>query len=578
MHVKPAVGLAGAEPLVDRGVARRLRRVAVLVEREALPILVIGVCVVQLLRYLQLELAQDGWLAFAGGQEVVRHGLPQHDTLTVWAHGHRWVDQQWLGQLAFYGLFASGGVKLALLANAALIAGALALGIAAARQAGASPLRAAVVAAACIPVVSFYWQLRVQSLVYPLFVCLLWLLLADSRSPSRRVFLVVPMLLLWANLHGSVVLAAFLVALRALTFAFHEARAGRRPRGWIVRSVALVLAPALCIFASPYGLAVAGYYRSTLFNPALNKYIVEWQSPSFALSTAPFFAVLFASLLLLGRSRSLTAFERLVVILVGAMAIVSIRNVVWFGLAALVVLPRALEEVWPVRAAARRVRLNLVVGFSATVAALVAFALAAARPLPWLARDWPQEASAAVTRAVASHPSVRVFATVPSTVVAPPLLVSVRSSGPRFTFSSVSFTSGAELMRSTGRRRAGRAAADGAASPARTLHESNRRRLEGSRLGLSRACPGPKRGSGDRALLSRRAGRPPPLQERVGQRPAAGPVGRTKRTARASCPTSRRMPRLASLRSALLPGWARTTRGAWRSAASPAGRPCSQSR
>ena len=185
----------------------------------------------------------------------------------------------------------------------------------------------------------------------------------------------------------------------------------RRSRGWIVRSVALVLAPALCIFASPYGLAVADYYRSTLFNPALNKYIVEWQSPSFALSTAPFFAVLFASLLLLGRSRSLTAFERLVVIVVGAMAIVSIRNVVWFGLVALVVLPRALEEVWPVSAAVRRVRLNLLVGLAATAAAFVAFALAAARPLPWLARDWPQAASAAVTRAVASHPPLRVFAT-----------------------------------------------------------------------------------------------------------------------------------------------------------------------
>ena len=118
--------------------ARAVRPLAAaLIEREAFPVIIVAVCVIQLLRYLSVELAQDGWLAVLGGHEVARHGLPQHNDLTVWAHGERWVDQPWLAQLAFYGLYAAGGVKLVLVGNVALIAGSFALAVAAARWRGA---------------------------------------------------------------------------------------------------------------------------------------------------------------------------------------------------------------------------------------------------------------------------------------------------------------------------------------------------------------------------------------------------------------------------------------------------------
>ena len=48
--------------------------------------------------------------------------------------------------------------------------------------------------------------LRPQTLVLPLFVALAWLLVEDARAPSRRVFWAIPLLVLWANLHGTVTL------------------------------------------------------------------------------------------------------------------------------------------------------------------------------------------------------------------------------------------------------------------------------------------------------------------------------------------------------------------------------------
>ena len=388
-----------------------MRRLLAFAGREAFPIIVVGIVVVQLMRYLSLELAQDGWLAFLGGHEIAHHGLPRHDNLTVWAHGRQWVDQPWLSQLALYGLFAAGGAKLALLVNAGLIVGALVLAIALGRRSGASALRTAAVAAAAVSVASTYWQLRTQSFVYLLFVLALWLLVEDSRSPSRRVFLVLPLLVLWANLHGSVVLAGALVALRGATFGLGELRAGRPPSAWAARCATLVIAPGLCIFASPYGFALSDYYRRTLFNPALERYIAEWRPPTFSYSTAPIFAVALAAVWLLGRSRRLTGYERLVIVGASALAIVSIRNCVWLGLATAVVLPRALEEAWPSRPGVERVRVNRIAALAAVAAALVAFSLAAARPLSWLHRDWPKAAAAAVSREAAAGPSVKVFAT-----------------------------------------------------------------------------------------------------------------------------------------------------------------------
>src|SRR5207248_9069769 len=116
----------------------------------------------------------DSWYALVGGRFIVRHGLPSHNTLTVWAHGARWVDQQWLAQLAFYGLDRAGGIRLAVLVHVLLLVGALTATVALARRRGADPTSVAVVAAvAVIPLILSSAQLRTQSFGYILFVAVL---------------------------------------------------------------------------------------------------------------------------------------------------------------------------------------------------------------------------------------------------------------------------------------------------------------------------------------------------------------------------------------------------------------------
>src|SRR5436305_4877660 len=48
---------------------------------------------------------QDSWLALVAGRNVAQHGIPYHETLTIFGHGRTWIDQQWLSQLLMYGSY-----------------------------------------------------------------------------------------------------------------------------------------------------------------------------------------------------------------------------------------------------------------------------------------------------------------------------------------------------------------------------------------------------------------------------------------------------------------------------------------
>ena len=206
------VSIAGRQKVTGR------REVAGFLARESSPALV-GCAFVALVAALVPQLvASDGWLALVGGRWIVEHGLPGRNTLTVVGEGRQWIDQQWLGQLTLYGLHAMGGLRLLLAANVALVAGAFAAAMVYARKRGGEAATVAVVSlVALVPYLVTATNVRTQSLVYLPFVALIALLSDDGRLSRRRVVLVLALLVLWANVHGSVLLAAArLVSLRGV--------------------------------------------------------------------------------------------------------------------------------------------------------------------------------------------------------------------------------------------------------------------------------------------------------------------------------------------------------------------------
>jgi hypothetical protein len=384
------------------------------VEREASPAVVVAAFAVVLAEGLPKVLSQDGWLALVSGREISRHGLPSADHLTVWSAGERWIDQQWLGHLGIYGLYALGGLRLLLLSHGALVAATFTLAVIGARRLGASPRATALVAAvAFLPIISTIAELRTQLPGSTLFVLTLWLLFRESRAPTRRVYFVFPLLVIWANVHGSVVLGAGLTILAGLVFAWGQLRTPQESRAvrWQARVLALVAGPIVCVFASPYGSSLIGYYHRTLLNGGFAKYVTEWRPTTFSAATFPVFLIALGGLWLLGRADGrVSLFERLAFLAVVPGAFLAVRNIGFLGLVALLVLPRLVDGVIPRRkpAGASPVQLGLVV--ASVVGVGMAAVAAAGVPGRTLAELYPQRATQAVARALERDSKAHVFA------------------------------------------------------------------------------------------------------------------------------------------------------------------------
>ena len=220
------------EHRVDSGdVGSRVRRVAEI--EFVLVVLLAAFGIVYLTIFPPTLLVADSWLTLVAGREVVENGLPTKDELTVLGLGREWTDQQWGSQVLAYAAYSLGGLGLLAVMAATFAVGAFAIAAAGARALGAGQRAIVLVFFPVLMAAPWTFTIRAQVFVLPLYTGLVWLLASEARRPTRRVYLVLPLLLIWANLHGSAALAAILVMLLAAVELVRS-----RGRSWM-RSVVL---------------------------------------------------------------------------------------------------------------------------------------------------------------------------------------------------------------------------------------------------------------------------------------------------------------------------------------------------
>jgi hypothetical protein len=379
-------------------------RVAAFLEENGLLVIVLAAFAIVLVLSLHKQLVVDGYMALVSGRWIAQHGLPSHDTLTVWTHGRRWIDQQWLAQLGLYGLLRLGGVKLVLLVHALLVTSGLVGAALIARAHGATARSVTWVA---IPVLIAYYPvasvMRPQSFAFPLFAATLWLVLADARHPSRRVFATLPLLVLWTNLHGSVLLGAMLVSLAGLVAMVQQLR----PTG---RGLALLLAPWACVFVSPYALHLPAYYEKILVGGDFKQFVTEWAPTTLTGRTAAVYLLVLGGLWLLGRAgRHVPALDQLAFVLTAVLAFEAVRNTAWIGLVALAVLPPLVDRLRSPAEEPRR--LNRILALTILAAAIISVVGVATKPTSWFTKGFPTAAGRAT--AAAAGQQGRVYASSP---------------------------------------------------------------------------------------------------------------------------------------------------------------------
>src|SRR2546425_1806472 len=407
--------LAGTvtRPALAESAAQRLHRVA-LRDSDTLLLAVLGLVAVALVVLMPMTFLQDTWLALVAGRVLWHSGLPHHEVLTTYSAGSAWIDQQWLSQLAMYGLWRLGGLGLVGVVHVALIASGVAGAAVTARGLGAGAQSVMRLLPLCLWAVIFGSQVRTQAYAYPLFVATVYLLAADSRSPSRRVYWCLPLLVLWANLHGCAILGAGLVGLRGLTFAWEHRRVlAHEARSW-GRPLLLTVGGPLCLMVTPYGPAVVSYYHDTLLNGSFRTFITEWQPvTSVPFLAVPFFVLAAIALWSSGRHAGRTTlWERCALLALAVGGLTALRNVEWFALAALMLVSVSIDGA--VRERGRRRRVRPRVNAALAAAALLGLAIVVSgtlgRPARSFERASPRGVLDAVRSATSADPSLKVLA------------------------------------------------------------------------------------------------------------------------------------------------------------------------
>jgi hypothetical protein len=407
---------ASAHP--DAGSRPSLASLAALrawLERHALFVFALAAGAAMGILQTPMRLRQDGWLALVDGRYIATHGIPRHDPFGVLTHGVRWIDQQWLSQLAIYGSYRLGGLALYSIVTIVLAIGSLGAAVAIARRLGGTDVHVLWI----LPVAGLLFLagalvMRTQSMVYPLFVATLGLLVSETRGrPSRRVYWVFPLLVLWGNLHGSATLGAALALLYGVTLLVDDLRSFTHTRRVARRTLAFLVLPPLCLLATPYGLSIVEYYHSTLFNSAFSTLVTEWRPvTSSTVLAVPFFALAFAGVWVLGRSgRRTPLFDQLVLLLVTAITIFTIRNIVWFSLVTVMLLPAAIRTASRERPASpRRPALNLTLATAGLGLLLLALLVVSVRPPSWFERHYDSAGAQRLAALARADPQAKIYA------------------------------------------------------------------------------------------------------------------------------------------------------------------------
>jgi len=312
------------------------------------------------------------WTLLRGDWMAAHKTLLESDPFTSAPHiTGQILNLQWLADLMYHAFEAIGGLDGVIIGTATLVAITYAL-LLAATVTASGYLRVS-----CVSVWVAYalgasnLSPRPQTLAYPIFgVFMLAVVRAEWRKDTRLLWLLPPLTILWANIHGSFFTGWTLLGCAALGQAI-TTRHVYSAKPYVICLVACVAASAI----TPYGPGSLTYLATMSGNQIVRDYVTEWAPTSLSLREGPLF---FASVLLLGglmlKSRlRLTPFEILLLLVFGYLAWSSVRAVVWWGLAIAPTLARLLGSVLPNRVGSSRnvPALNALITFMLVALAVV---------------------------------------------------------------------------------------------------------------------------------------------------------------------------------------------------------------
>jgi hypothetical protein len=280
----------------------------------------------------RLLLDPDLYWRIATGRKIWESGsFPQVDEFSHTFRGHPWIERDWLGDLSFFGAYSLLGWR----GVAMITGGAIALAYALLFLMLARTMRLTVaigVAAVVLALSGSHLHARTQIFGDALIVVWVAALVRAVDAKTSPSLMLLPVMTLWANVHGSFVAGLALTVALAAEAVFESPGDERLlvARRWAVFLVASV--GAACM--TPYGARPFLSALQVVWANEAKPYLHEWQAVSFQTAPVTLFSVLALVFLALLNGAKIRFCRLTILLLIAAYMLTSVRFIFVFNIVA----------------------------------------------------------------------------------------------------------------------------------------------------------------------------------------------------------------------------------------------------
>ena len=283
----------------------------------------------------------DAGLHIRIGDYILQTGhIPTTDPFSFTRTGAPWYATEWLSAVLFSTLNASFGLKGIVFVCGVTIVATLLIILRTCLLAGGNALLAVLLTLFAANASAVHYLARPHVFTWLFLAISGWLLMSDRIAPTRRVWLLVPLAALWANLHGGFAILFLVLGCSVV------GPVGKR--ALLLRYIKLTAACGLACLVNPFGYRLLLETIAYLRNGSIRNTVAEFLAPDFRSEAHIYFmALLFAGLavsgFLLAKRR---AGDALLIIGLAACALTSVRHIPIYAICVVPVIASELTEKW----------------------------------------------------------------------------------------------------------------------------------------------------------------------------------------------------------------------------------------
>jgi hypothetical protein len=311
--------------------------------RGLLPLWVgIGIYTLALLAGNQLLNDPDTYWQITVGQWILdNRAVPTVDLYSFTMRGQPWISTQWLSQVLFAGAYGAFGWAGPVVLTATAIASTFAL-LTRFLTKRLSESTTLIFIAVALALMLGHLLARPHVLAMPVMVAWVGGLVVAMDRRDAPSFALLPLIALWANLHGGFVLGLALIAPLGIDAIFHAEQ--RAQKALLLRWALFGVAACAASCVTPYGWESLLAARRILNLGAALAMIGEWRAADFGHPGPLELTVLIAFALVLWRGVTLPPMRIVLVLGFVFMALSHVRNAEVLALLAPLVLAKPLGE------------------------------------------------------------------------------------------------------------------------------------------------------------------------------------------------------------------------------------------